>query len=169
MNLAHAANSHERNIAAEDLADRLKALADSLGAILTPIRIAYGRRGLVKPRSPEGFVVNSGSLQLLLPDGRLWSYSRTDAARFPQGRFYDPRRDHMDYAAARAFPSGTQFSFLGAVLGAYSFGVAQRDESESSSGLCALVNEGSAVRLTSADTAFDQIRAAMVAQNGAVD
>lgn len=175
MNLPHAAHSHARKVAAEDLADRLKALADHLGTVLRPMRISYGGRRvgdrvqLVKPRSPEGFVVKRGSLQLLLPDGRLWSYSRSDAARFPQGRFYDPRHDHVNYGAARAFPSGTQFSFLGAVLGDYSFGIAQLDESDSPTGLCALLNEGSSVRLTSADAAFEQISAWLIAQDGALD
>ena len=72
--------------AAEDLADRLKELAGQLGPKVRPQRVQFGRGrlgGPLKRRSPKGFVLDSVNLQMLLPDGQLWSYSRSDAMRYP--------------------------------------------------------------------------------------
>lgn len=165
----HGDPTSERQHAADDLADRLKALADQLAASRTPTRVPYGQGrlgGLGKSRSPEGFVINPASLQMLLPDGRLWRFSRSDAFRHPNGRFYDPRRDHIDYVGVRTSTGGTPFSFLGAVLGKYSFGVAPLD---GSNGLCALESDGALIRLSHPDDAFDHIRSAIAARDSVAE
>lgn len=157
MGTHHAEQTLERDSAAEDLAGRLKGLADFLGASLVPRQVRYGHSRLGKrfrTRSPHGFITDSANLQLLLPDGRLWSYGRGDAYRFPNGRFYDPRVDHVDYASARTFPGGTEFSFLGAVIGKYSFGVANV---YGEPGLCALASDGASVRYVHPDEAFEDL------------
>lgn len=150
--------------AAEDLAERLRALADRLAAQRNSTRIPYGS-GLVgdwfRRRSPKGFVLDSVSRQMLLPDGRLWSYSRADASRFPAGRFYDARADYDRFVGSRFFPGGREFVFLGANLSKYSFGVAGAEvaERDESSGLCAIYGEGPSVRYVAPDDAFAAIAA----------
>lgn len=146
----------DRDAAAAELADRLKSLADRVGASVRAHRISYGRGRLgdyLRRRSPEGFMVasSSRSLQVLLPDGRLWSYSHAEALRFPKGRFYDPRTDHTDYPAAGTFPGSVDFAFLGAVLGKYTFGFVADGGSTAPRGLCALVIEGTSVRYAPPD------------------
>lgn len=145
--------------AADDLAGRLQELAVELARWREPKHIHYGggRVGeLFKRRSPKGFLLDPASRQMLLPDGRLWSYSRGDANRFPTGRFYDARTDYAEFARSRIFPGGREFVFLGAVLGKFTFGFARPvgygpDEL---SGLCAICGEGRSVRYVTAADAF---------------
>jgi hypothetical protein len=143
--------------AADELADHLKHLADQLGSTSEPTRIPYGPGRLgnsLRRRSPEGFVVDPVNLQMVLPDGRLWSYSRSDAHRFPVGRIYDARTDHVGFVGGRSFPGGTEFNFLGAVIGKYTFGFANGDAASSPNGLYAIVSEGREVRHVRAEDAF---------------
>jgi hypothetical protein len=145
--------------AAEDLADRLKELAGQLGAKMRPQRVQFGRGrlgGPLKRRSPKGFVLYSVNLQLLLPDGQLWSYSRSDAVRFPAGRFFDVRTDYANFARGRSFFGGTGFTFLGAVLGRYTFGLVDRDGGEPG-GLCAICTEGQWIRYVEVTEALADI------------
>lgn len=145
--------------AADDLADCLQLLAGQLGRSRKPTRIRYGdgRLGeLFKRRSPKGFLLDASSRQMLLPDGRLWSYSRGDANRFPAGRFYDARSDYAEFARSRIFPGGREFIFLGAVLGKYTFGFVRPTGTgpDDLSGLCAICGEGRSVRYVPAVEAF---------------
>lgn len=150
-------------LAADELADRLKELADALSVRGKTRRVRYGRGRIghsLKRLSPEGFVIDPANLAVLLPDGRLWAYSRSDATRFPMGRYYDPRTDHIQFAGNRTFPNGREFVFLGAVLGAYTFGVASGQDGgdhADSPGLCAIFGEGRSVRYLTADEAFAAI------------
>ncbi len=147
--------------AAEDLADRLKELACQLGERVPPQRVQFGRGrlgGPLKRRSPKGFVLDAVNLQILLPDGRLWSYSRSDATRYPGGRYFDVRTDHVTFARGRSFFGGTGFTFLGAVLGKYTFGLADEDTHEPRGrGLCAICTEGQSIRYVEVTTALDDI------------
>ncbi len=143
--------------AADELADRLQELADDLSVRGKTRRVRYGRGRVghsLKRQSPEGFVIDPVNLAMLLPDGRLWTYSRSDATRFPAGRCYDPRTDHSQFSGNRTFPDGREFVFLGAVLGGYTFGVAggrgNGGHADSSPSLCAIVGEGRSVRFVSA-------------------
>jgi hypothetical protein len=142
--------------AADDLADRLKALAVRLASEVDPQRYEYGPGRLgsaLRRRSPEGFHTGTQRLHILLPDGRLWLYSRSDWRRFPDGRFYDPRTDYTQ-SSARSYPGGTPFTFLGAVLGKHTFGFVEREGSTPSSGLCSLVAEEGPVHFMEPDDAF---------------
>ena len=151
--------------AADELAVRLKALADTLASTTTPQRVPYGsgRFGqYLRRRSPEGFVLNSTSLQVLLPDGRLWTYSRNDSVRYPEGRFFDACVDYSEFAAGRSLLGGRAFVFLGAALGKYSFGWAAAEglgRGSDSGGLYAIRAEGNSVRYFSADEAIRAIAA----------
>lgn len=151
-----------RQAAADDLATRLKGLADHLGTRLQPQRMPYGRglRGRFMSRSPEGYVV--GRNQVLLPDGRLWSYSSSDAHRFPNGRLVDPKTDHIHYSGIRTFPGGTEFAYLGTKLGKFTFGVADRSAQSTSSRLCAVTSEGPSVRYIDADEAFAELERSLL-------
>ena len=83
------------------------------GSTLRPRRVQFGKGrlgGSLKRKSPEGFVLDSANLQMLLPDGRLWSYSRSDAIRYPAGRYFDVRADHASFARGRSFFGGTGFT-----------------------------------------------------------
>lgn len=102
-------------------------------------------------------------IEVLLPDGRLWSYSHAEALRFPQGRFYDPRTDHSDYPTTGTFPGGVDFAFLGAVLGKYSFGFVEQGGPSAPHGLCALITDGASVRYAPADEAFTALENALCA------
>lgn len=119
-----------RQAAADELALRLKKAADELaGSGLRAKRVPYGRGragGLIRPRSPKGFVLNAAEPQLLLPDGRLWIFhSRLD----PAGIFYDAAVDH-ERSRHGSIPFGdAQFSYLGAVVQSYSFGYLHGDDS----------------------------------------
>lgn len=143
--------------AADELAERLRSLADHLSVGQRATRVPYGSRRIassLRRRSPEGYLVDSAKLQMLLPDGRLWSYSRSEAQRFPAGRVYDARNDYVGFAGGRSFPGGTEFAFLGAVIGKYTFGFADGAETSSPNGLCALVSEGRTVQFVDVDKAF---------------
>ena len=143
--------------AADELADLLKHLSDQLAIRHTPERVRYGQGRLGKSfrrRSPEGFILDPVNLQMLLPDGRLWSYSRSDSQRFPDGRCFDARSDHTGFGGGRSYPRGTEFIFLGAVIGKYTFGFADGAAESSPSGLCALVSEGREVSYVDAEHAF---------------
>lgn len=150
----------EVDAAAEELARRLKDLADTTSAKRRAKRIHYGHRRVghaLKRRSPAGFLLDQNNLQMLLPDGRLWSYNRSDAQRFPGGRYYDVRTDHDAYAAGRSYPGGTEFTFLGAVIGKYTFGYAAGDGSLGPHGLCAIVSEGGSVHYVEPDQVFSEL------------
>lgn len=144
--------------AADELADRLKCLAHQLAEShhhTKRVHYGHGRLGQsLRRRSPAGYVLDQANLLVLLPDGRLWSYSRSDVQRFPSGRTYDARTDHVGFGGARSFPGGTEFIFLGAVVGKYTFGFADGAGESAPHGLCALVSEGGAVRYVDAEEAF---------------
>jgi hypothetical protein len=152
--------------AAAELADRLKELAGRLGSALRPRRVQFGKGrfgGSLKRRSPEGFVLDAVNLQMLLPDGRLWSYSRSDAIRYPAGRYFDIRADHTNFARGRSFFGGRGFTFLGAVLGKYTFGLADGDGRDRAAGaLCAICTEGKSIRYTDVTKALADIAGSVV-------
>ncbi len=156
--------------AAEELATRLKALADTLAPNAITRRVPYGPGRLGKyarQHSPEGYVLDAVSLKILLPDGRLWSYSRNEATRFPKGRLFDARVDYPMFSGGLRSLSGREFVFLGAVLVKYSFGWAPIDGSVGESdagGLCALYGEGPVVRWVTADEAFRAIAESAIAK-----
>ena len=157
--------------AAEELATRLKALADTLATKTQPQRVPYGtgRFGSFGRRlSPEGHVIDPVRLKMVLPEGRLWSYSRTQAARFPTGRLFDARVDYAEYTGNRSFLGGREFIFLGAVLAKYSFGWAapyEKPGDVDSGGLRAIYGEGPTVRWVTADKAFSAITDSALANN----
>jgi hypothetical protein len=135
----------------------LKYLADQLSTNHHAKRVPFGLGRLgnsLRRRSPKGYVIDPANLQMLLPDGRLWTYSRSDAQRFPAGRTYDARTDHMAFGGGRSFPCGTEFIFMGAVIGKYTFGFADGSDESSPRGLCTIVSEGRAVRYVDAEEAF---------------
>jgi len=152
--------------AADELADRLKELATQLGSTLRPRRVQFGKGrfgGSLKRKSPEGFVLDGVNLQMLLPDGRLWSYSRSDAVRYPAGRYFDVRADHANFARGRSFFGGTGFIFLGAVLGKYTFGLADEDGHDRVAGsLCAICTEGKSIRYVDVTKALADIAGSVV-------
>lgn len=154
--------------AADELADRLKALAAQLGSTLRPRRVQFGKGrfgGALKRKSPEGFVLDAVNLQMLLPDGRLWSYSRSDAMRYPTGRYFDVRADHANFARGRSFFGGTGFTFLGAVLGKYTFGLADGDGTDREAAtLCAICTEGKSIRYVDVTEALADIARSIVPQ-----
>lgn len=131
--------------AAEELAGRLKGLADTLAATGRPKKISYGR-GFIKHRSPAGFVVDAPNRQMLLPDGRLWSYTGGDVGQ-PAGRYLDVAADYQKYVHSRISLRGTTFAFLGATLGRYTFGFAGGT-------LSAIVGEGTSLRVVDGAEAF---------------
>ena len=149
--------------AAGELADRLKKLADTLAARQKPTSIDYGPGRLgrwLRRNSPIGFILYPPSLKMLLPDGRLWSYSRSDSTRFPAGRYYDARTDYVQFAGNRASPGGREFVFLGAVIRKYTFGLAHSHSNRHDAdppGLYAMYGEGSSVRYVTADEAIAAI------------
>lgn len=145
--------------AADELAERLQALAERLATAVAPQRYPFGPGLLgsaLRRRSPAGFRTGARNLQLVLPDGRLWSYSLSDARRFPGGRFYDARTDFSRYSA-RTFTAGAAFTFLGVVLGKHTFGFVEQDVSSSSSGLRSLVTEDGPVHFIDPDDAFTDL------------
>jgi hypothetical protein len=113
--------------AADELGDRLRYLADQLSTSHHAKRVPFGR-------------------------GRLGS--SLHAQRFPAGRTYDARTDHVGFGGGRSFPCGTEFIFLGAVIGKYTFGFADGSDESSPRGLCTIVSEGRAVRYVDAEEAF---------------
>ena len=92
--------------AADDMADRLSGLADRLGTALRPQRMPFGKgrlAGALRRRSPAGFVLDAVNLQMLLTDGRLWSYSRSSSLGAPAGTYFDVRAHHSRFAASPRF------------------------------------------------------------------
>lgn len=154
--------------AADDLADRLEALARQLASEVNPSRVRYGRGhlgGVLKRRSPAGFVIDAGNVQMLLPDGRLWSYSDRDAARYPAGRYFDVRADHANFSRGRSFFGGQGFIFLGAVVGSYTFGLVDPAGGCPHPGaLSAISGEGGSLRYVDPDEAFIDIVKAILAR-----
>lgn len=111
-----------RQAAADQLAFLLKEVADKLAAGgMRPKRVLYGRggAGLIKRRSPKGFVLEPSAPQLLLPDGRLWHYHTRLS---PEGIYYDARVDHTRSMHGSIPLGDARFSFLGAVVNKYNFG-----------------------------------------------
>jgi len=157
-----------RQDAANELADRLKGLADTFAANgLKPKRVAYGpsrAAGLLRQRSPRGFLLSStGSrLVMLLPDGQLWHYHER---RNIEGILYDARTDHARSMHGSIPFDGGRFSYLGAVISKYHFGYLEGEELAGAGKtyeLGAVVGrEGSAARYLKADEAF----AAIVSDN----
>lgn len=143
-----------RQAAADQLADLLKGAADRLAANgFRPQRVLYGRTGLIKRRSPKGFVLNPNTPQLLLPDGRLWHYH---TRRSPEGIYYDARVDHAKSMHGSIPLGDDRFSFLGAVIDKYNFGYRHRD-SEDSHEVGAIVGKGGAPKFVVADEAVADI------------
>ena len=70
-----------------------------------------GGAGLLKRRSPKGFVLEPSAPQLLLPDGRLWHYHTRLS---PEGIYYDARVDHTRSMHGSIPLGGDRFSFLDA-------------------------------------------------------
>jgi hypothetical protein len=60
----------------------------------------------------------------------------------------------MAFGGGRSFPCGTEFIFMGAVIGKYTFGFADGSDESSPRGLCTIVSEGRAVRYVDAEEAF---------------
>jgi hypothetical protein len=54
----------------------------------------------------------------------------------------------------RSFPCGTEFIFLGAVIGKYTFRSADGSDESSPRGLRTIISEGRAVRYVDAEDAF---------------
>ena len=147
-----------RQAAADDLADRLMKIVDGLAAKgLRPKRVAYGGNGLIKRRSPKGFVLDPAAPQLLLPDGRLWHFhSRLN----PDGIYYDPRVDHTRSEHGSIPLGDSRFSFLGAVVAKYNFGYRHADDDSDDSGyeLGAIIGKGGgAPRFVDAGEALAEI------------
>lgn len=143
--------------AAAELAIRLKGIADEVARAVRPQRVRYGH-GLIKRRSPAGFVVSSSDRQLLLPDGRLWTYGSYDTGS--GGHFFDARVDYTKFSGGRMTIRGVQFVFLGVVLGAYTFGVAFHSRVLDRPGpgtLAAITGEGGSVRFVDPDVALADI------------
>jgi hypothetical protein len=147
-----------RQAAADDLAVRLKKVADELaGTGLRPKRVPYGRGhagGLIKPRSPKGFVLDAAAPQLLLPDGRLWYYH---SRLRPEGIYYDARTDHERSQHGSIPLDGMRFSFLGAVVHSYNFGYKHSDESSGGFELGALISKGGSAQFMDAAEALAAI------------
>jgi hypothetical protein len=149
-----------RQAAADELAVRLKKAADELaGTGLRPRRVPFGRGhagGLIKPRSPRGFVLDAVAPQLLLPDGRLWYYhSRLRA----DGIYFDARVDHERSEHGSIPVDDERFSFLGAVVHSYNFGYKHGDGDDPSGGfeLGALIGKGGSAQFVDAAEAFAEI------------
>ncbi len=146
--------------AAEELADLLKELAAQCGSRLRPKQVRFGSRlgRWLKRRSPKGFVLDSSNLQMLLPDGRLWSYNCSDAMRYRAGRYFDVRTDYANFARSSSFFGGTRFTFLGVVLGSYTFGLAdQYGRHSGPARLSAICTEGKSIRYMDAAEALTAI------------
>lgn len=143
-----------RQAAAEELADLLREAADKLAATgHRSQRVPFGA-GLIKRRSPKGFVLNTTGPQLLLPDGRLWIYH---TRRGPDGIYYDARVDHTR-SMHGSIPLGEdQFSFLGAVVDKYNFGYRHSDDVDGGHQVGALVGKGGLPQFVGAAEALADI------------
>ena len=152
-----------RQAAAEELATRLKGLADALAESgARPKRFWYGN-GRIKRRSPSGFLLDTFGPHLLLPDGRLWHHH---SRRNPEGIYFDARIDHTRAAHGPISLGTRRFAFLGAVVLKYSFGyLDHEDEQDVAQGasdaavgtLCAIAGHANLPRYVDADTAFADI------------
>jgi len=147
-----------RQAAADELAARLKKVADDLAAAgARPDRVPYGRShstGLIRPRSPRGFVLDSTGPQLLLPDGRLWLYH---SRRSVEGIYYDARIDHKRSRHGSIPWGDTRFSFLGAVVRNYSFGYRHSVDSTAGFELGALIGQAGSTLFFDATAALADI------------
>ncbi len=164
-------NARRCQSAPEELGDRLRHLAVKLAGSRSPRRIRYGSAALefLKRQSPEGFLLESdhGYLQLLLPDGRLWSYSRTAHGDLTAGRYFYAPVDYVHFVTSRLCVNGIDFAYLGATLGKYSFGIANHDQQHRlppSGSLCALTSSGS-IQLVSPGVAFAEIADGLQVRN----
>ena len=151
-----------RQVAADELAGLLREVADKLSASgRRPKRVSYGRggAGLIKRRSPKGFVLEPSAPQLLLPDGRLWHYHTRLS---PEGIYYDARVDHTRSMHGSIPLGGDRFSFLGAVVHKYNFGYRHRDDDpESSYELGAIIGKGGSPQFVGAAEALAEVVAAL--------
>lgn len=149
-----------RQAAADALAALLKEVADNLVARgMRPKRVSYGRgAGMIKRRSPKGFVLEPSTPLLLLPDGRLWHYH----TRLSQdGIYYDARVDHIRSSHGSIPLAGARFSFLGAVVRKYNFGYRHQDDSAGSDPtayeLGAIIGKGGSAEFVGAAAALAEI------------
>lgn len=155
-----------RQVAADELSSRLKKTADELaGTGLRPKRVSYGPGhigGLVKPRTPKGFVLDAGAPQMLLPDGRLWIFhSRLN----PEGTYYDARVDHARSQHGSIPLGDARFSFLGAVSHSYNFGY-KHDDSSAAFELGALIGKKGSARFVDVTEALADIVSRCVDAHG---
>ena len=152
-----------RQAAADELGARLEKVADELaGTGLRPKRVPFGRGhagGLIRPRSPRGFVLDAVAPQLMLPDGRLWYYH---SRRCPEGIYFDARVDHERSRHGSVPIDDARFSFLGAVVHSHNFGYRHGDESSGGFELGAVISKGgSAPRFVDATEALAEIVASL--------
>lgn len=142
--------------AADDLADKLRQLASALADRATPQRVPFGRArfGFLRPRSPRGFVISRHDLEVLLPDGRVWTDGLPGPDGRRTGRYIDVRDAGGGNRASRMKAGGREFVYLGLTVGGYSFGVTDVDTRPR---LCAIVSTGRDITLIDADAAFADI------------
>jgi len=162
-----------RQAAAEELATRLKGLADALAESgARPKRFWYGN-GRIKRRSPSGFLLDTFGPHLLLPDGRLWHHH---SRRNPEGIYFDARVDHTRAAHGPISLGAERFAFLGAVVHKYSFGYLdhddEREDGRGASGaaagtLCAISGKANSPQYVDADAAFTDIARTLSAESPA--
>jgi hypothetical protein len=154
-----------RQAAADELAGLLSEVADKLSATgRRPKRVFYGggaNAGLIKRRSPKGFVLEPSAPQLLLPDGRLWYYHTRLS---PEGIYYDARVDHTRSMHGSIPLAGDRFSFLGAVVHKFNFGYRHSDDTSHSDEsadfayeLGAIIGKGGSPEYVDASDAFAEI------------
>lgn len=147
-----------RQAAADELAGLLKGVADKLSTTgRRPKRVSYGRgaAGLIKRRSPKGFVLEPSAPQLLLTDGRLWQYHTRLS---PEGIYYDASVDHTRSMHGSIPLDSDRFSFLGAVVHKYNFGYRHRDDDPGSSyELGAIIGKGGSPQFVGAADALAEI------------
>lgn len=150
-----------RQAAADELAGLLKEAADRLSARgMRPKRVSYGRggAGLIKRRSPKGFVLEPAAPQLLLPDGRLWHYHTRLS---PDGIYYDARVDHTRSMHGSIPLGDARFSFLGAVVHKYNFGYRHDGDGSDSDGVAyelgAIIGKGGSPEYVAAADALAEI------------
>lgn len=134
---------------AQELARRLKCLADDLSALRLPCRL----KGC---RSPLGYVLDPESKEMLLPDGSIWRCDCVERAPASGDHRYDVRTQYARFTGARMLFRGRTFVFLGVVVGDYAFGFVEDLQCypDHGSGLCAIYSGRHVLRLVSADEAF---------------
>lgn len=147
--------------AADALAAKLVELATQFAAIGTPLRVPLSRGGLglLRTRSPRGFVIRRDDPEVLMPDGRIWTGA-------PAGRYIDPRDCADNGVVSRMTVAGKDFAYFGVTVGGHAFGVTGLT-GESEPRLCAVATTGGKVALVGADEALETIaRAAGVHRGG---